>query len=198
VPGRVVTALRGAGRGHVAVELDGVPWRTVPREAAETAGLAAGVELDASELRALRDEAQRLDALAAALRALRHRDLPASSLERRLEHRGIAAKARRRALATLTRVGVVDDARFARARARALAERGSGDLLIADDLSRQGVAPELVDEAIAELEAESARASSIVARRGTGLKTWRFLASKGFTEDTIESLVADGDDGAIA
>ena len=146
----------------------GVPWRTVPREAAETAGLAAGVELDASELRALRDEAQRLDALAAALGALRHRDLSASSLERRLEQRGIAAAARRRALATLTRVGVVDDARFARARAQALAERGSGDLLIADDLSRQGVAPELADEAIAALEAESARASSIVARRGAG------------------------------
>ena len=195
---RVVTALRGAARGRVAVELDGVPWRTVPREAAETAGLAAGVELDASELRALRDDAQRLDALAAALGALRHRDLPASSLERRLEDRGIPAAARRRALATLTRVGVVDDARFTHARAEALAERGSGDLLIADDLSRQGVAPELVDEAIAALEAESARANSIVERRGTGPKTWRFLASKGFTEDTIESLVADGDDGAIA
>jgi SOS response regulatory protein OraA/RecX len=197
-PRRVVTALRGAGRGRVAVELDGVPWCTVPPEAAETAGLAVGVELDGSELKALRDEADRLDALAAALGALRHRDHSASSLERRLERRGIAANQRRRTLATLTRVGVVDDARFAHARAQSLAERGSGDLLIADDLRSQGVPPELAEEALAALEAETARARAIVSRRGPGAKTWRYLASKGFTAETLESLVADGDDGAIA
>ena len=38
----VVTALRARGRGRVAVELDGAPWRTVPLEAVYAAGLAVG------------------------------------------------------------------------------------------------------------------------------------------------------------
>jgi SOS response regulatory protein OraA/RecX len=155
------------------------------------------VELDTGALRQLLAEVGRQEALSAALGALRYRDQSTSSLERRLERRGVAPATRRATLDTLTRAGVVDDARFAQARAEALAGRGAGDLLIADDLRRQGVADELVEVALAALEPEPERAAAIVARRGAGPKTWRYLAAKGFASDTIEPLVAEQDDGAI-
>jgi SOS response regulatory protein OraA/RecX len=170
----------------------------VPLEAAHRAGLAVGAELDREALRRLLADVGRLEALSAALGALRYRDHSASSLDRRLERRGVAPATRRQTLDTLTRAGVVDNARFAYTRAEALAARGAGDQLIADDLRRQGLAPELVDAAVEALEPEPARAAAIVARRGSSPKTWRYLAAKGFAAETIESLVAEHDDGAIA
>ena len=76
-------------------------------------------------------------------------------------------------------------------RAEQLAARGSGDLLIADDLERQGVPPEL-----ARLAIDGARAGGGPGRRdrrGTGLspKTARYLASRGFSEAALEPLVAN-------
>jgi SOS response regulatory protein OraA/RecX len=89
------------------------------------------------------------------------------------------------------RVGLVDDTRFADARARLLAERGAGDLLVLDDLVRHGVGEGVARARLSELEPESARAARIVASRGLSLRTVRYLASRGFTEDTLEPLVAD-------
>jgi SOS response regulatory protein OraA/RecX len=170
----------------------------VPLEAAHRAGLAVGVALDRRALRRLLADVGRLEALSAALGTLRHRDHSTSSLDRRLERRGVAEAERRHALETLVRAGVVNDARFAEARAEGLAAKGAGDLLVADDLRRHGVASELIERALASLDPEPARARAVVERRGAGPKTWRFLAGKGFSADTIEGLVADGDDGAVA
>jgi SOS response regulatory protein OraA/RecX len=169
----------------------------VPLEAAYRAGLAVGVELDREALRLLLADVGRLEALSAAQGALRYQDHSTSSLARRLEQRGVAPAQRRQVLETLTRAGVVDDARFAHARAETLVARGAGDLLVADDLRRQGVAAELIAIALEELEPEPARARALVERRGATPKTWRFLAAKGFAAETIEALVADGDEGAV-
>ena len=77
-----------------------------------------------------------------AIRALRFRDRSAAELEERLEQRGVGEAERAQALETLERIGYVDDERFARMRAEQLAERGSGDALIRDDLERRGLAAE--------------------------------------------------------
>jgi regulatory protein len=130
------------------------------------------------------------DAVEEALRALRARDRTAAELDARLERRGIPAAERAEALATLRRVGYVDDARLARARAEALAERGSGNALIRHDLERRGIAAELVAAALAELDTERERAERIVRRRGPGAKTARYLASRGFGVDVLEAAVA--------
>ena len=87
----------------------------------------------------------------------------------------------------------MDDERFARSRAERLAERGSGDALIRDDLERRGVAAEIVEAVLAEIEPERERAARIVERRGPGDKTARYLAAKGFGEDALEGVVAQGD-----
>jgi SOS response regulatory protein OraA/RecX len=130
------------------------------------------------------------DPVELACRALRTRDHSAASLDARLERRGIGAEDRAAAVARVVELGYVDDARFALGRALTLAERGAGNLLVADDLERHGIAAELVTEAIAALEPELDRARVIVARRGATAKTARLLAARGFGSDTVEGVIA--------
>ena len=137
--------------------------------------------------------AERTDAVETALRALRFRDRSTAELDLRLEQRGVGAAERVEALETLERIGYVDDERFARSRAEHLAERGSGDALIRDDLERRCIAVEVVGAALAGLEPERERAARIVERRGPGVKTARYLAAKGFGEDVLEGIVAQGE-----
>jgi regulatory protein len=127
-----------------------------------------------------------------AARVLRRRDLSAAELDVRLDRARIAPGARSETIARLTEAGAVDDARFASARARALADRGAGDLLVRHDLAARGIAPASIEEAIAALEPEGVRAARICARRGRGATTARYLARKGFSEDAIESSCAEG------
>lgn len=137
--------------------------------------------------------ADRPDAVETALAALRFRDRTAAELDARLEQRGVGEADREQALETLERIGYVDDERFARSRAERLADRGSGDALIRDDLERRGVSAEIVEAALAELEPERTRAARIAERRGPGDKTTRYLAARGFGEDALEGIVAQGD-----
>jgi regulatory protein len=132
-------------------------------------------------------------AVDAALRALRHRDLSAADLERRLEAKGYDETERADALATLQRTGLQDDRRFAESRAAALAARGAGDALVRYELVRAGVDEDLVADAIALLEPEPQRARRIAERRGYGPKTARYLGGKGFSEDSLGALVASSD-----
>ena len=187
----VVTALRARGPGRVAVDLDGRPWRVVPLEAVYAAGLAVGGALDRASARALRRELRRLEAQGEALRALRARDHTAASLDQRLADHGTARVLRRETLEAVQRAGLLDDQRFAATRAALLAHRGAGDLLIADDLERQGVPADTARIAIGGLAPESARAAALIEARGRSPKTARFLAAKGFSEASLEALVAD-------
>jgi regulatory protein len=125
-----------------------------------------------------------------ALRALRHRDLSARELEQRLRAKGFDESERAQALETLERTGLLDDARFAEARARSLAARGSGDAAIRHALGGAGVPAELVEDALHAIEPEAERARAIVARRGAGPKTARYLRGKGFSDDVATGVVA--------
>jgi SOS response regulatory protein OraA/RecX len=184
-----VTALRAVSRGRVAVELDGAPWRTLPVEPVVRAGLTVGRELDRSAARALRRELRRAEALIVATRSLRTRDLSARRLAERLERAEVAPAARREIVSTLTRAGLVDDARFASARAAALAGRGYGDTAILADLEAQGVAADVRALALGELEPEVDRARATVRRRGPGARTARFLAARGFSRESLEAAL---------
>ena len=186
----IVTALRAAG-ARVVVELDGRPWRTVPIEAVVAAGLAAGIELDRERARTLARALRRLRAEQVALRALARREHSRTTLETRLVRAGVPAGEREEVVERAARAGLVDDGRFAAVRARHLAARGAGDLLVLDDLERHGVDGVRAREAVSGLEPEPTRAARIIAERGASTRTIRYLASRGFAEDTIESLVAD-------
>jgi regulatory protein len=187
-----ISALRAAGRGRVAVELDGSRWRTVPAEVVVRAGLEVGAALDRLRLRTLRRELRRAEALETAARALRARDRSAHELGERLADVRLTEAERAEAIATLERAGLVDDERFARARASGLADRGYGDRAIADALARHGVGPEARRQALEALDAEPARASTIVTQRGGGPRTAAYLARRGFSADAVEAAVGTG------
>jgi regulatory protein len=182
-----VTRLRDDGRGRVAVELDDAPWRTLPVDVVARSGLVEGRALDRGALRRLRHELRRAEALAVAGRALRRRDLSQRGIAERLARASVAPAAVEDSLAVLARAGLVDDARFARTRAESLSERGYGDAAIRHDLGRQGIAGELIETALESLEPEGKRARRLVDRRGPGMKTARYLASKGFGEEALEA-----------
>jgi SOS response regulatory protein OraA/RecX len=184
-----VTGLTERRGGKVAVEVDGALWRTLPLDAAVRAELRVGVELDRARLRGVRRELRRTEALSWAVRALRRRDLSRHSLEERLRGAGLNADERRAALATLERAGLVDDVRFALARAASLAERGHGDEAIRWTLEREGVDAELANRSIASLPSEQDRAAAVVERRGRGPATAAYLARRGFAEDAVADVL---------
>ena len=129
-------------------------------------------------------------ALEAALTALRHRDLSARELKERLQGKGFSELERDAALETLERTGLLDDARFAEARARSLAGRGAGDAAIRHALGKAGVRAELVEDALQGLEPERERARAIAVRKGPGPNTVRYLRSKGFSDEAVTDVVA--------
>jgi len=171
--------------------VDGADWRVLAADVVVRARLSTGTELDRPRLRVVARERRRADAFAVAGAALRVRDLPARRLEQRLARHGVPAASRAEALAALATAGIVDDDRYARNRALALAGRGAGDAAIGYDLEQQGVAAELVAAAIEELEPESLRAERVLAVRGRSPATARFLARKGFADDVVESAAGE-------
>jgi regulatory protein len=186
-----VTALRARRGGGVLVQIDGNDWRVLPADVIVRARLTPGTELDRPRLREVARARRRTEALAAAGRVLRHRDLPARALDARLAQRGIAAADREGALSALQDAGLVDDARFAHNRALALAGRCLGDAAIRFDLERHGVPPEQVEEALGGLDPEALRGERIVASRGRSPATARFLARKGFGEEAVEAAAGE-------
>jgi regulatory protein len=149
-------------------------------------GLRAGRRLDRPLARELARELRRAVALRAADRALRARDLSRRELDERLERREIPAGARSDAVDALERGGILDDVRFARGRAGTLARRGYGNAAIREDLERRRLP---VDAALSALEDERVRAQRVLAARGAGAKTLRYLAARGFGEDAFEAAV---------
>ena len=184
-----VTALRSEGGGRVRVELDGRPWRTLPAVAVVSAGVWEGVVLDRPRARELRRALRRAEALAVATAALSRRDHSTAGLAAALERSGVAAPERADAVETLGRLGYLDDERVASDRATVLAGRGYGDEAIRFDLAQRGLGEESIALAVSSLEPEAARAARLV-ESGAGIeKTARRLATKGFSDESIESAL---------
>jgi SOS response regulatory protein OraA/RecX len=166
----------------------------LPADAVIRTGLVAGRTLDRETARALARELRRSNALTDAVRALRHRDVSRRRLDERLARRGARPEARADALATLAQAGLVDDARVAASRARALAERGYGDAAIRFALEGEQLAPELVEEALAGLEPVRERVKKVL-RDPADVKTLRRLAARGFAAETLEDVAGFANGG---
>jgi regulatory protein len=133
---------------------------------------------------------QRAEALAVATRALARREHSQRSLRERLVRAQVSAQEADEIVEELVRLGLLDDRRFARERARVLAERGKGDAAIRFELDSEGVDQAEIESALAALDPERERAARLVVRRGTSPATARLLASRGFDEDVVAALVA--------
>jgi len=134
------------------------------------------------------------DAVETALAMLRRREHSVRELDERLRARDFPEGARGRAIETLLRTGLLDDRRFAEVRASSLAGRGAGDALVRHELASAGVDAEVVEDAVSLLEPERERAARIVARRGVGPKTARYLAVKGYAEDVARAVAGGSGD----
>jgi regulatory protein len=135
-------------------------------------------------------EPQRAEALAVATRALARREHSRRSLRERLLRARVSTEEADEVVEELLRLGLLDDGRFARERARVLAERGKGDAAIRFELDREGVDEAEIEAALAALDPERERAAQLVVRRGATPATARLLASRGFDEDVVAALVA--------
>jgi regulatory protein len=186
---RIVTALHPERRDRVRVDLDGVPWRTVPAAAVVSAGLRVGVAFDRERARELGRALRRVEALDAAGRALSRRDRSAAELDARLQSRGVRPSERASAVETLVRLGYVDDERVAVDRAVSLASRGFGDAAIRFDLEGRGIDGELITAALERVDPETERARAILARSVSDQKAARTLAAKGFSPEAIEEAM---------
>jgi regulatory protein len=184
-----LTALRRARAGRVALEVDGQPWRTVPDDVVLRCGLHAGLTLDRPRLRLLRTELRRAESLATAGRALAQRPLSRQQVSERLRRRGVAPRVEQETLGTLAAARLVDDARLARTRSAALADRGWGDLAVAARLRREGLEEGEVRAALANLPPEAERAAALVADLADRRKAWSLLARRGFSPDASEGAL---------
>jgi regulatory protein len=140
------------------------------------------------------------DPIELAARALRQRDHSRSEIDEKLTRAGVGAEVRAESLATLERLGYVDDGRYTTDRAAALAARGYGDAFIRHDLERHGADAESVALALAALQPEVERAQELALRPGSSPQTVARavakLARKGFSADSLEGIVATDADVA--
>jgi regulatory protein len=130
-------------------------------------------------------------ALDLAVRALRGHDRSRNDVEERLVRAGIAPDEVRETLATLERLGYLDDERYALARADELAARGYGDEWIRRDLREHGVGRETAAVALEALTSEPERAARLVSGSG-GAPDSRLAARlrrKGFGADSVEAAL---------
>jgi len=133
---------------------------------------------------------ERTDPLGVAMRALARREHSERGLRQRLARAGVDSEEVDATVEELRRTGLLDEGRFAAERARVLAERGRGDAAIRHELEREGLAGSEIEAALAALEPERERAERLVVRRGATPATARLLASRGFDEDVVATVVA--------
>jgi regulatory protein len=194
-----ITALRthARRRSRIEIDLDGRPWLTAPATA--VAGLGVGSILDAEAQADLRHRAEAAEALESAGRLLARRRHTEQELRRRWQGKGFSAAAIERALAQLKRNGAVDDAAFARDWVEnRMSFRPRSAAMLRAELRSKGVGPVETAAALAELNEESAArlAAERAARRWRSLeaegrrrKVYAYLVRRGFTQDTIRSVL---------
>jgi SOS response regulatory protein OraA/RecX len=170
----------------------------VPDDVVVRCALRAGVELNRTLLRNLRRELRHAEAIAVAGRTLRRQDVSTNRLSERLARAGVAPSTAKSAVDVLVEAKILDDARVAASRARALAERGWGDAAIAARLEAEGFAEDEARQAIRTLPAETSRAAEVAGRVPDRRKAWTLLARRGFDETTVETVLGEwtSDSGA--
>jgi regulatory protein len=133
-----------------------------------------------------------------AFRLLSHRARSEAEIRIALEAAGHAAREVRRVVGRLRALGYIDDAKLAADVAERLGERGFGSLRIRDQLRNLGVEDGLAAAAISAPAEERRIASRTLNERfgedaPTDLRrrarAARFLASRGFPEEIIRSLI---------
>jgi regulatory protein len=139
-----------------------------------------------------RTESER--AIDLAYKAVARRDLTVTELRARLERKHVPPEAIDDAIAELEETGFLDDARYARQFAedkRELEQWGTDR--IAQDLRRRGIAPQLIDAAVATHDRDSELRTALLLLRERYPKAprddrerdraWQMLVRRGYSPD---------------
>jgi regulatory protein len=137
--------------GSTRVVVNGRPAWTVPADVIAALGLAIGAPLRGELVEQLDRAAEAEGAFRAALRALERRAHGERELANKLERKGHLRTAIGPAIERLRHLGLLDDAAFAQAYARAKSERGRGPARLKHDLSLLGISREITTRVLAEL-----------------------------------------------
>jgi regulatory protein len=124
--------------------------------------LYTGRELDGDEYQSLTEAAGVSSARARALRILGTRGMSRQALIDRLAEKGEDADTARETADWLEKIGMLDDAEYARAVARHYAARGYGTRRIRDEFFKRKVARDMWDAALAELPEDGGALSALI------------------------------------
>ncbi len=191
-----ITSIRPTRRGRYALFGEEGFLFSVDAETLAAADLHEGSRLGEGELSCLREASDTRRAAAAALRYLSLRAYGEEELYQKLllrtdEHSAAAAVAKMREM------GLLDDAAFAAAKAKGMAERGKSPAQIRRTLYALGIEAELADAAVEALDIDGAGAALAVLRKsyagklraGERDKVMAALARRGFSHRDIKRAV---------
>lgn len=200
-----VTALEPDPRrpGALRVLVDGKLFCTVDQSAAQSGGLAVGVEWDGARAAGAGCAADAEAAWRAILRALERRPHATADLRRRLLQKGHPPEALDQAIGRALETRLLDDAEFARGFVASRSARGRGPARLRRDLKALGVADEHIERAIAsewqqpgdilaraaELARKRARQLAGVPREARRRRLVAYLARRGFSGGGIVEIV---------
>ena len=161
-----ITALKTTKQGRVALFADGEFLFSLMPELCVTEGLKVGQQVDVVYLEELRAQSELAKAKAKALQLLSRQAYTASQLRQKLAQCADETSAAQ-AVERMEQLGLVDDGAYARQFAQELARRKYfGPLRIRQELCRRGIAPQLVQQALEELELDPEGAmEEILARK---------------------------------
>ncbi|MGH7622588.1 MAG: regulatory protein RecX [Gemmatimonadaceae bacterium] len=205
--GGPVTAITASARhqGRFEIAVGGVAVATLSLDAIERLGLhTAAMFTEALASRAASEEAA-LHTFDRAANMLAARPRAARDLERLLVRKGEPAEHVAAAIARLTALGAIDDARFARQFIRSkLSGAGLSRRRLQSELWRRGVARDVIDAAIAEVIEEDevdedAQIADVAAKKMRTLRSldpvvarrrlYGFLARRGYDASAIRRVV---------
>jgi regulatory protein len=187
-------------RGRVRVCVDGEFWAELDAGVAIERGLLEGAAFSREELDGVRLAGERPLAMGRALNLLGYRARSEAEIRERLGRYGYAGETIEAVVGGLEELGYVDDAEFARLKAREKARR-YGPRRVSLELRKSGVGEELAREVVEEEFAgrsEVGEARSAAARRYNGRgsdaearRVYGFLVRRGYSAEVCAQVARE-------
>jgi len=159
--------------------------------------LYSGRELSEVEYAKLREEVQLISPRARAMRILGSRTYSSSEMERRLISKGESSETAKQTVRWLEDTGIVDDEEYAKAIAKYYNAKGYGAARIKNELYRRGIAREMWDDALANLDNTGDTAYDFIEKKLDGSRdktdirrATEALCRRGFSYEEARSAVA--------
>jgi regulatory protein len=187
-------------RNKARVSVDGVFWAEIDAAVAIESGLREGAVLSSEELHEARVAGERPIAMGRALNLLGYRARSEAEIRDRLQRYGYVGETIEGVVLRLRELGYLDDAEFARMKAREKARR-YGPRRVSAELKKSGVGETLAREVVEEEFAgrsEVGEARSAAARRYNGRgseaqarRVYGFLVRRGYSVEVCAQVARE-------